>query len=349
MTVENVIKSVVGNGNGSATSFSFSPMVISEADELEATKVDALGNETLLTRGTGSSDFTVVVSAYPGTGSITYPSTGSLRLASGEFIVMRRVPSMLQGLDLENQGGYFPELQEAAFDHAAYVDLYLQEQIDRSVRLPLGATDASAELPYPVADRLIGWDDTGTSLTNYAQAGTLPDPVTIAKGGTGSTTAALARTALGVDKTLVQTVTLETGAVATGTTIMPFDDTVPTNTEGDQYMSLSITPQDAANKLEIDVTFCGSLAIVPGAIQIALFKNSDAAAIKAVTTHYGATQHGVVVRFVCTVTAGGTSAITFKVRAGGSGAGTLTFNGGAGARLLGGVMASGMIIREYRP
>jgi hypothetical protein len=46
------------------------------------------------------------------------------------------------------------------------------------------------------------------------------------------------------------------------------------------------------------------------------------------------------------MTSGTTSATTFKVRAGANAAGTTTFNGTAGARLFGGVMASSMVIRE---
>ncbi len=49
--------------------------------------------------------------------------------------------------------------------------------------------------------------------------------------------------------TVVQVVNTQDGAVATGTTVLPWDDTIPQNTEGDQYMSLSITPTNASNKL----------------------------------------------------------------------------------------------------
>ena len=50
----------------------------------------------------------------------------------------------------------------------------------------------------------------------------------------------------------VQIQSTQTGAVATGTTVIPLDDSIPQNTEGDEYMSLSITPSDASNILIID-------------------------------------------------------------------------------------------------
>ncbi|BCU95174.1 MAG: hypothetical protein CM15mV8_0180 [Caudoviricetes sp.] len=40
---------------------------------------------------------------------------------------------------------------------------------------------------------------------------------------------------------LLQQVHTQTGAVNTGTTIFPEDDSIPQNTEGDEYMTLSIT------------------------------------------------------------------------------------------------------------
>lgn len=47
------------------------------------------------------------------------------------------------------------------------------------------------------------------------------------------------------------------------------------------------------------------------------------------------------------MTAGTTSATTFKVRCGGNAAGTTTFNGQATARKYGGVMASSIQITEW--
>jgi hypothetical protein len=49
------------------------------------------------------------------------------------------------------------------------------------------------------------------------------------------------------------------------------------------------------------------------------------------------------------IVAGGTSAITFRVRAGASACGTTTFNGIGGSRIFGGVMASNIYIEEVTP
>lgn len=145
-----------------------------------------------------------------------------------------------------------------------------------------------------------------------------------------------------------QLVSSLTGAVATGTTQVPFDDSIPQNTEGDQYMSLAITPLRSTSKLEIDVIghFAHSVATV-GFI-MALFQDSTAAALAAAFSVVGVTAGGQPgqLKLQHVMTAGTTSSTTFKVRAGSANAGTTTFNGAGGARTMGGVAASGIKIRE---
>ncbi len=140
-----------------------------------------------------------------------------------------------------------------------------------------------------------------------------------------------------------------TGAVATGATLIPFDDTIPQNTEGDQYMSLAITPLSATSVLEIQVTINLTTSRSGGdAVAVALFQDSTANALAAVAGGMtNTTPLAGCVTFTYKMTSGTTSATTFKVRAGQSNAGTLTFNGTGGARLFGGVMASSITITEY--
>lgn len=166
----------------------------------------------------------------------------------------------------------------------------------------------------------------------------------------GSTTLTLpaASDTLAVQSQAVrQVVSTITGAVATGTTALPFDDTIPQNTEGDQYMSLSITPKSATSKLVIEVVFNGSYAI-NSQVAAALFQDSIANALAAAGAEViTGNQTMVNIKFTYTMTSGTTSATTFKVRAGGtSGGTTMTFNGRNGARTLGGVMASSIVITE---
>ena len=151
----------------------------------------------------------------------------------------------------------------------------------------------------------------------------------------------------GVGK-VVQVVNTQTGALATGTTIIPFDDTIPQSTEGDQYMSLSITPKNAANTLLIQV-----VAFVTSNqanwITLALFKDSDTGALAAFTNYQNIATGGNASQFNHYMTAGTTSPITFKLRIGrdASAGGTVSLNGAGGVRVFGGVMSSSITITEF--
>lgn len=136
-----------------------------------------------------------------------------------------------------------------------------------------------------------------------------------------------------------------TGAVATGSTTIPYDDTIPQNTEGDQYMSQAITPTSSANKLFIShIGYYANSAIVFQTA--ALFQDSTANALAAGSFITIAAGNIWPLPLDFDMLAGTISATTFKVRAGGSAAGTTTFNGVAGARRFAGVMASMLSVQE---
>lgn len=161
----------------------------------------------------------------------------------------------------------------------------------------------------------------------------------LAQGGTGAA----------VTRQLAQVQTFVTGALATGTTILPLDDTIPQNTEGDQYMSLAITPTNASSTLEIDVEWFGANDTLNTYMMMALFQDTTANALASGFIGNIQIANGIVNgKLQHSMTAGTTSATTFKVRAGGNG-GTTTFNGRNAGRIFGGNMASRITIREYLP
>ncbi len=149
--------------------------------------------------------------------------------------------------------------------------------------------------------------------------------------------------------TVVAITNTQTGTVATGTTQMPADNTIPQNTEGDQYMTLSHTPTSATNKLQIIVEAYGSCG-ANGNMSIALFRDTTANALAA-TTQYavGGPTNNYAGTLSHTMTSGTTSAIAFKVRIGMDQPGTFTFNGRSSNQVFGGVGASSITITEYTP
>ena len=159
--------------------------------------------------------------------------------------------------------------------------------------------------------------------------------------------AAAAAAALKQAGDVVQVVSYQTGAVATGSTVLPWDDTIPQIGEGNEYMTLAITPTSATNILLIEVVgnFAASVA---QNFSAALFQDATANALAAAPQFMASTGSAYNIKFTHKMTAGTTSATTFRVRAGGNNAGTTTFNGVSGGRYLGGVMASSITITEIK-
>ena len=153
MTVETQAKKVTATGNGSATTFSFSPIAITAATDLVVvTTVIATGVETVRTQGTGAANWSTDLTVFPATGSITYPADEVTPLPATETITIKRVVTLSQATDLENQGGYFAETQEAALDKTVMIDLQQQEEIDRSFTFPLTYSGGVvAEIPSPAS------------------------------------------------------------------------------------------------------------------------------------------------------------------------------------------------------
>lgn len=177
MTVTSQVKKVTTTGNGSTRTFSFSPIVIFASTDLQViTKVTATGIETVRTEGTGATNWSLDISTFPATGSIKYPADGSTPLPSTETITIKRVLTLEQQTDLDNQGGYFPDVQETAFDKLTMIDLQQQDDLDRSLKVSI--TEGSiGDIPSSVdrANNVFAFDSSGnpkvvtsSSLTTVA-------------------------------------------------------------------------------------------------------------------------------------------------------------------------------------
>lgn len=165
MTLTSTTPKEIKLGNGVTTVFSFG-FVVNKAADLVVTHVTSAGVETTLTEGTGTSNYSISVAAYPGTGSVTYPATLGTELATGEKLVLSRVVDIDQDTDLINQGSWKPEQVEGAFDYSRMVDLQQQEQIDRSIKAPISSpTGIDYELPAPVANAVVAiWNATADAM-----------------------------------------------------------------------------------------------------------------------------------------------------------------------------------------
>lgn len=149
MTVASQVNKVQAVGNDAARTFSFSPMILFDIDDLVViVTVIATGVETVITRGTGATNYLVNNTTFPSTGSIDYPASGGTLLTSTQRISIIRALTLEQLTDLENQGGYLPEVQEDQFDKLVMMIQQHQEALNRSLQIQRSElTTVDAELP----------------------------------------------------------------------------------------------------------------------------------------------------------------------------------------------------------
>lgn len=161
-------------------------------------------------------------------------------------------------------------------------------------------------------------------------------------GGAGANIAWGAATGKLVARTVNSKATLVT---CTGS--IPVDNTIPQNSEGTEFITISHTPASATNKLRISVVVPFSATTSGTQKVLALFRDSVANALAAVVGAFDAQGGPMVLEYE--MVAGGTSAITFKARLGLT-SGTAYVNGDtSGNVLFGGVSACVILVEEFTP
>ena len=156
---------LVGNGNTATYPFAFK--VFTDADVVVKKLEVSTSIETTLTLGVNN-DYIVTLNddqnSNPG-GSITLKSGGNNQnLANGFQLVITSAVQPLQGTDLTNQGGFFPEVINDALDKAVVLHQQQQDEINRSIKFSLTNTIGSLEITENAAARsnkVLGFDNLG--------------------------------------------------------------------------------------------------------------------------------------------------------------------------------------------
>ena len=148
-------------GNGSASTFPFTFKVFTSADVVVVKLEVSTSTETTLALTT---DYTVTLNedqnGNPG-GSITLIA-GNLQ--TGFNIVITSALQALQGTDLTNQGGFFPEVINDALDKAVILHQQQQDVVDRAIKFSLTNTIGSLEISESASNRankILGFDSAG--------------------------------------------------------------------------------------------------------------------------------------------------------------------------------------------
>src|SRR5688572_14972828 len=226
-----------------------------------------------------------------------------------------------------------------------------------------GNSSTGVKREYGAVDTLIvdptnGSEDSNIRLLSFV-AGTQTAPLTAGQGiqigapatgdkGVGTLNAAAGLYIAG-HGTVAQTVIASTNAYVTCGTILPNDDTIPQNTEGNEVLTASITPTNPSSILLITFTgFVGGGA--NQTIAAALFVDSTANALNAtVGAIAGAGSINTNLTLQHQVSAGSTAARTYKIRIGSATAADAFLNGDSGGRQFGGVATSVLKVEEILP
>lgn len=146
---------------------------------------------------------------------------------------------------------------------------------------------------------------------------------------------------------IIQVIEANTASVITTATQIPDDDSIPQNTEGAEVITATITPVSSTNNLII-IFEASATPSAASQVGTALFQDSTANAI-ASQIHYGTTGAAINCSLHHFMSAGTTSATTFKIRIGPDVANNLDINGnGSGSRYYGGTMFAKIIILEIK-
>lgn len=130
-------------------------------------------------------------------------------------------------------------------------------------------------------------------------------------------------------------------------TTIPYDDTIPQNNEGAEWVTVTITPTNASNRLLIEAEISQCTSSVAEVIAAAIFQDTTADALRVSAEYAPAGSTSLSLRVSHEMAAGTTSATTFKLRAG-SATGTIYVNGTTAARRFGGVSAITIRVTEIK-
>jgi hypothetical protein len=180
MTVNSPTNRVLSNGNGATTVWPFSFPVLSASD-LVVIVTDPDGVSTVLL----STQYSTTGIGSPNGGTLTYPLSGS-PLATGWSILIKRTVPLTQTTDIQNQGGFYPDIIERALDRIVFQVQQIAEVADRSLRFP----DSESGLILPSlasrVGRFLGFDAGGApvALSGTGADGALRADLASSLGGT---------------------------------------------------------------------------------------------------------------------------------------------------------------------
>jgi hypothetical protein len=132
------------------------------------------------------------------------------------------------------------------------------------------------------------------------------------------------------------------------TTNIPYDDTIPQNTEGTQVLTAPITPKTTTNRVRVRAVLWGGPATSDGQMIAALFRNSTANALHTVSARGLASSPVGTAMLVLEFedSPGSVSTQTYNIRVGGPSGGSIWLNGDSAGRKFGGASRCTLVLEE---
>jgi microcystin-dependent protein len=174
MTVSTLTNSIVYQGNGATTAFTF-PFPAVAASYLDVTYTDPNGGVTLIPKGQYSVQLNAPIAPNPTEigGTVTYPLTGSPIPIGSTLTIARDLPGT-QSTSLANQSTLYQPVIEAALDYITMLTQQNSNLVDNAVLFPLSdPTGLNHTLP-PVANRsgqFVTFDGAGNVTVALGVAG----------------------------------------------------------------------------------------------------------------------------------------------------------------------------------
>lgn len=162
MTVESTVRKQQFSLNGTIATltFTFRALVPAPTDiKVIVTDGDGIDTDLIYT-----TDYTVAVNANGIGGTVTLVDPEAT--GSGTATVYRDTTNT-QESDYDDYNQFPADTMERDLDRRTMVDQEREEDVERTLRLPISVVGVDAELVNPVAGKLIGWNASATGTENY--------------------------------------------------------------------------------------------------------------------------------------------------------------------------------------